>query len=804
MRLAAWQWYLLYGTAAILLTMASPDSLAGLAVFPLVALSTAVALWMGSGSHAVSLQQPLRLLALGFLLVSAGDAVFTWFTFRRPAHRAVDLADLFYLVASLVLIAGFLLLLRHLSGGHDVPGLIDTAILAVGLTMIAWVLFFDPNRLDAELAVATRFVLILYPMLDLVLIALAVRFLFAGFFKGPLPWLLFIGSSCMFVSDGLYDLGRIGSTYRAGDFSDTLMLCAYIAFGVAGLHPIKVTPDGTPAADAPLKFNEWRVLALAGSVLVGPALLIFDESRVLDVDEAIVVVASAIVSLLAIARIASMSRELAAGADRFRALVEQTRAVVYVAPADDPKRLTYISPRIQTILGFTPAEIIANPGLLRRPDLRFENNHASGTADAIRNVYHAEIQTATREGAPVWLRDEAELVRDGGNRTPRWQGVLIDDTVRIQAERARRESDALFRSAFKNGAIAMAIVDGDGNWKQVNAAMSALTGYSEQALLNDLRGQDLIVPQDRPVAFAQFRKIATGEEEVSRIELRCLRPDGSEYWVQATFAPVPDGDEEAPNFILQLEDITLRSRAESALREGRAAAEQANLAKSQFLSNMSHELRTPMNAILGYAELMLDPRAEPLTATQTEDIQQIASSASRLLQLINDLLDLSRIEAGRAPLNLEWIDLAEIVQEAVSDVAPQAAAKQLPITVDLSDDLPRIRSEALRIRQIILNLLGNAVKFTAVGEVSIRVRARDSIVEISVQDTGIGIPDSATTSIFDEFQQADPSTTRRYGGSGLGLAIVRNLVRMNGGTVSVASEVGVGSTFTVRLPIDGP
>ena len=242
-----------------------------------------------------------------------------------------------------------------------------------------------------------------------------------------------------------------------------------------------------------------------------------------------------------------------------------------------------------------------------------------------------------------------------------------------------------------------------------------------------------------------------------------------------------------------------RTAALAAMAEAKATAEEANRLKSAFLSTMSHELRTPMNAIMGYAHLLLDGLDGPLTPTQEGDVRQIADGADRLLVLLNDVLDLSRIEAGRLELLPEEVAVAEVVRQVCADVTPLAAAKGITLDVGLQPGLVAT-ADPQRLRQTLLNLVGNAVKFTDAGRVTIHGRADGAWVVLAVADTGIGIAPEALERVFDEFRQADAGTTRRYGGTGLGLAIVRKLVELQGGTVEVASEVGVGSTFTLRLP----
>jgi signal transduction histidine kinase len=244
----------------------------------------------------------------------------------------------------------------------------------------------------------------------------------------------------------------------------------------------------------------------------------------------------------------------------------------------------------------------------------------------------------------------------------------------------------------------------------------------------------------------------------------------------------------------------LRDREQS-LTESRAMAEVASQHKSQFLANMSHELRTPLNAILGYTELIMDRIYGDLSPTLEEILERIDTNGRVLLRLINDVLDLSKIEAGQLSLSVVDYSFEEVVNSVVTAVASLAAEKQLSLKADIPGDLPPIRGDEQRIAQVLLNLVGNAIKFTEEGEVQIRASMSGDVLTVSVRDTGPGIAPENQAKIFEEFQQVDASSTRRKGGSGLGLAIAKRLVEMHKGRIWLESERGRGSTFFFSLPV---
>jgi signal transduction histidine kinase len=237
------------------------------------------------------------------------------------------------------------------------------------------------------------------------------------------------------------------------------------------------------------------------------------------------------------------------------------------------------------------------------------------------------------------------------------------------------------------------------------------------------------------------------------------------------------------------------------LRVNNLQLERANRLKSEFLASVSHELRTPMNAIIGYTKLMLDGLDGEMTAQQQTDLFRVAQAADNLLGLINGLLDLAKIEAGKMELNIEEVNITDVTQEALELVRPHADEKGLQVNAVIPQALPNVWADRARVRQVLANMLANAVKFTERGVVSVAATAAEGWVTVSVADTGVGISPEAQAYVFDEFRQADSSTTRRYGGTGLGLAISKRLVTLHGGRIWVDSEVGRGSTFHFTLPI---
>ncbi len=298
--------------------------------------------------------------------------------------------------------------------------------------------------------------------------------------------------------------------------------------------------------------------------------------------------------------------------------------------------------------------------------------------------------------------------------------------------------------------------------------------------------------------FEDEQNVMRSGEALLNREEEVVYHDGRRSYVLTTKVPLRDESGRVIGIMGIGRDITARVEAENELRAAREAAEAANRAKSEFLANMSHEIRTPMNGVIGMSELMLDTHLEPVQRDYAETIRDCGRA---LLTVINDILDFSKIEAGKLELEYIDMDLRDAVRDVARVLAVQAHAKGLELTMDIDPELPEmVRGDPGRLRQVLLNLGGNAVKFTSQGEVSLKIRVVESndkgtLVRCEVRDTGVGIPADRMGALFQPFMQVDASTTRRFGGTGLGLSIVRKLVELMQGEVGVESEENVGSRF---------
>jgi PAS domain S-box-containing protein len=386
----------------------------------------------------------------------------------------------------------------------------------------------------------------------------------------------------------------------------------------------------------------------------------------------------------------------------------------------------------------------------------------------------------------------------------------------MRAEEQVRRSEAHFRSLIENATDIINIVDADGTIRYVSPAVERVLGFPSEGRIGR-KITDRIHPDDVPLVLDALAQINDGRSLVMSVEFRCRHQDGSWRILAARGNRLPD-DAVVPGIVITSRDVTERKRVEE-MRQAKEAAELANQTKSAFLANMSHELRTPLNAIIGYSE-MLQEEAEDLGQEDfVPDLEKIHAAGKHLLGLINDVLDLSKIEAGRMDLYLETFEVAGMIREVVSTIQPLIDRNANTLVVRADDDLGSIRADLTKVRQALFNLLSNASKFTDHGTITLTVERgmgdRGSGMEngqgesptgdwitFAVTDSGIGMTPEQMGRLFQAFSQADASTTRKYGGTGLGLAITRHFCRMMGGDVTVTSEPGKGSTFTIRLPTE--
>jgi len=478
---------------------------------------------------------------------------------------------------------------------------------------------------------------------------------------------------------------------------------------------------------------------------------------------------------------------LRASENRYRLLVESADDLIYRTDAEG--RFNYLNPAVADALGFSQGELLGRDFRERvRPDYQEQARqfYDDQRQQGIPNTY-CEFPMVSRSGQELWLGQRIQLAFED-ERFTGYLAVARDITDRKLLEQALEREREQLRQIVTHAPVAMAVLDREGRHVAHSGRWLRYVGVDEPSVVG--RTLRELWP-DMPARYDEvFRRVLEGEV-VSEPEDALERADGSRVWLRWTVHPWRDSAGTVQGLVLAVQSIDLLVRA-------RQAALEASSLKSEFVANMSHEIRTPMNGVIGMTRLLLDT---DLSAEQREFADLIDSSGRALLEIIDDILDFSKIEAGRIDLEVVDFDLRRAVREVLGSFAEAAQARGLELLCLIRHDVPSaLRGDPGRLRQILTNLVGNAVKFTEKGEVVLRVTLAESdektaFVRFEVRDTGIGIDPSIQSDLFASFVQADGSTTRRYGGTGLGLAISKRLVQLMNGEIDVKSQPGRGSTF---------
>ncbi len=417
------------------------------------------------------------------------------------------------------------------------------------------------------------------------------------------------------------------------------------------------------------------------------------------------------------------------------------------------------------------------------------------------------ITVASTLASGLWFMFALEVdlsvwTRTGGTVLPVLLSTIYLAHAYTRAREYQSRGEGLSRTIIDRAATGIVHVSARGKIVAANPALSRMVGVSRTAL----RGrdfEDLLHPADRGRDNQELRELQFYERADFQTDRRLLRRDGGVIWARLSVSALPvRGKVER---VVMIEDVTASKNAERQLRVARAEAERASRAKGEFLATMSHEIRTPMNAILGSSELLADTE---MSETQAQYVDAIRTGGEQLLSLIDDILDFSKIEAGRVELEQAVIDLRALVGKVQGLFVSQARRKRVEFKVTIDEEMPgRIRGDATRLQQILSNLVGNAIKFTEGGIVYVRVNVVEAadervLVRMEVSDTGVGMGEDTLQRLFRPFEQADGSTTRRYGGTGLGLSIVKQLVELMGGEIGAESMPAVGSTFWCTIPFE--
>ncbi len=500
--------------------------------------------------------------------------------------------------------------------------------------------------------------------------------------------------------------------------------------------------------------------------------------------------------------------ELARKEAQFRFIFESVPVgLSWVVPGQDETRI--VNAEHVRVTGVSAEEA-------KQPGIFMQRSHPEDRArqeKLVNKVMAGEIDAFTldkrylhADGQVSWVRLSRRMFRDASGELTELN-ALIDITELKHAQEMMAAQEARFRFIFELVPVGLSWfeMDRQAETHLVNSAHARITGVPMEKCREPGIYGLVTHPEDNLRQMELTKRLHAGDSDHFTMEKRYLHADGEVVWVVLTVRLFRDSATGRVQQMATLVDVTELKHQANELRSAMEIAERASLAKSQFLAMMSHEIRTPMNGVIGMTSLLLDT---PLTKEQQEYVETIRQSGDSLLTIINDILDFSKIESGRLEFENSDFGLRECVEGALDLLAPKVAEKRLDLLYEIADSVPAVvRGDTTRLRQILVNLLGNAVKFTQAGEIVLGVGATpkdNDRMELSfaVRDTGIGIPPEGMQRLFQSFSQVDASTTRRFGGTGLGLAISKRLAELMGGTMWVESEVGRGSIFHFTIMVE--
>jgi signal transduction histidine kinase/DNA-binding response OmpR family regulator len=701
------------------------------------------------------------LLFLSQASFSLGDVFFAYYDLILKQSTSPSIADIFYLLAYPLFLASILSLpSADFKASERIKLLLDTGIVLISAILIYWALLIEPT-IEQNLGTdpLTMFLAVAYPIGDLILLFALIELLFRrrrNLGKNPF---VFLGLFCAgnIFADAIYMSESMAGTYVSGEPQDMIWIFSYLMIGLAGISHVNNLRTGLYSAKTEQNHHYgdeiWPIYLPYFCAAFAFFMLVYSYNHPISVPFNILGVSVGVIVSMVIARQVLVLREnVALYREAQKEIAERKEMQIQV--------------------------IRLNEELERRVEERTSQLDATNK--------DLQKQISERQMAEDALKDSERRLTDIINFLPDATFVINRDGVVISWNRAIEKI-----SGIKAGSIL-----GKGNYEY------ALAFYKlRRPMLIDLvLHPDLSLEKDYEQIKWQEDGTVVGDS---------FTPDmqGKPAFLLGSAAVLYDSEGTIYGAIESIRDITDRKMAEEDLKSAKNRAESATKSKSKFLANMSHEIRTPMNAVIGMSDLLLqmDPKVE-----QREYLETIRNSGNALMAIINDILDYSKIDGDKLKLDIKPFDLARCIEVSMDLVAASAAEKGLELTYFQDESVPTmLAGDENRLRQILTNLLGNAVKFTERGEVALSVSSsplqdNKTILNFVIKDTGIGISQENLGKLFQPFTQVDSSTTRYYGGTGLGLAISRKLVEMMGGKISVESAAGKGSTFFFSVKCDVP
>ncbi len=780
------------------------------------------------------------IIAVAMLFNTLGDL--SWSVIELVLHQNPfpSVADIGYLMFYPLFALGiFLLPDVSFSSQEKIKILLDGAIVILSVALVFWVLLIAPIVISIEALNLESVVSLAYPVMDLLLFIALIELLFrklASHGKTPIIFLA-LSIAILILADAIFSIQTQQGTFASGGVLDSGWVASYLLLGLAGVLQTNISSSDRQEAFGLVQSRranwthnlpffgisavfllfvwgeeyshliDYSIVSATFALLIGLMFVrqkvVFDESN----------------QFLAMTMAETLERSRAE--DALRGSEKEKRAIlsglkkVAVIYLDTQMRIIWVNSSVRDRLCIPEDEIKKKHcfEILQGIDTQC---HGCTAIKALQTGQSQEGELITPD-AKTWLSRSSPIKNENEIVTGVVQ-VALNISDRKKAESALKESERLLAGIIDFLPDATLVIDKEGKVISWNQSMEKMTGVQAEQILGkgDYEYALPFYGERRPILIDAVRKSyqnfenkynAIKRQEDGTLAAEAYIPNlrGNETYLLGSASALYDSDGNYCGAIESIRDITIRKRAEEDLQRAKEKAESATLAKSEFLANMSHEIRTPMNAVIGMTGLLLD---ENLTKNQREDVEIIRRSGDTLLTIINNILDLTKIESEMMELERQSFDLRDCLEVSLDMVAVDANRKDLEIGYTFDGHVPTmIVGDPTRINQILINLLNNAVKFTEKGKIAVSVSGKELDcgnyeIRFAVTDTGIGIPEDKMGRLFQSFCQIDASTARRYGGTGLGLAISKRLAELMGGNMWVESEVGKGSTFHFSIMVE--
>ena len=797
MSMVAGMVYLAIGALASVAYFTVPGMEGNGLVFSLIGLSAAAAIVVGAVRNRPRQLLPWMLFAAAQVSFVVGDLLYYAFHFDFPS-----VGDVFYLAVYPLLVAGLLILIRARSAGRDRGSLLDASVITVGLGLLAWVFLIEPYTQLEGLGGLERLMSIAYPLMDVLLLAVAARLAMGSGTRSPSFYLIGLGIVSLLATDSAYGYIELHSGYGQGGLLDAGWLLYYLLWGTAALLPgMRRLDERSPEVRPTLTGR--RLLPLAGATLIAPGVAIIQSIKDPETAFSVSSVASAVLFLLVLIRMTGLVKSLRLSVDdEHRALFREgvlRRAAVALGGAPDRDAVE------QVTLSAAQALTADAGGVEVRVCLTAVPTSSIADAEADPSGLQVPIATKASHHGSIWVSGAGALSPPlvASLESLGAQAAVALERAALADDLLRRRSDERMAAIVQQASDVITVLDADLVVRHQTASAGRFLNYAA-GTLTGRRLLELVHPDDLPAAEAFFADLAARPGVRPETEFRFRSGDGTWVNIEALGNNLLQ-DARVGGIVVTIRDVTKRKALEEGLQLQVNELTELDRIKSDLVSTVSHELRTPLTTLVGHVEMLTDGDFGELSEDQRWAVQAIDRNSQRLLSLIEDMLTLAKIENGGLGLNVAPTDVRELFADIAATATPLAQAKSLDLGLEIGAGLVDVLADRSALERAIMNLLSNAVKFTpAGGHVRLRATLDRGHGVFAVSDTGMGMSAEDQERLFTRFFRSPTAMSMAIPGTGLGLAIVKKIVDDHGGTIHVESVPGTGTTIEFTIPLSAP